>query len=161
MSPSRARHTGPAVTRRPPLHLQSASILWKRLQKASKIKGMKRAKKKTLVRRSDCAVACTLDFIGDRWTALIMRDLLRGRRHFDDFLRSPEGIATNILSARLRRCASRAWSKKRQTRPTSGGLPTGSPPTACASGIARRDRRLAPQIPSRYRDHGQHQAGEE
>jgi DNA-binding HxlR family transcriptional regulator len=87
---------------RQPLHLQSASILWKRLQKASKIKGMKRAKKNSLVRRSDCAVACTLDIIGDRWTALIIRDLLRGRRYFDDFLRSPEGIATNILSARLR-----------------------------------------------------------
>ena len=54
------------------------------------------------VRRSDCAVACTLDIIGDRWTLLIVRDLLRGRRYFDDFLRSPEGIATNILAARLR-----------------------------------------------------------
>jgi DNA-binding HxlR family transcriptional regulator len=53
-------------------------------------------------RRSDCAVACTLDIIGDRWTMLIVRDLLSGRRYFDDFLRSPEGIATNILSARLR-----------------------------------------------------------
>jgi DNA-binding HxlR family transcriptional regulator len=53
-------------------------------------------------RRSDCAVACTLDLIGDRWTMLIVRDLMRGARYFDDFLRSPEGIATNILSARLR-----------------------------------------------------------
>ena len=53
-------------------------------------------------RRSDCAVACTLDIIGDRWTLLIVRDLLRGKSHFDDFLRSPEGIATNVLAARLR-----------------------------------------------------------
>src|SRR5262245_2827807 len=53
-------------------------------------------------RRSDCAVACTLDLIGDRWTLLVVRDLLRGRRYFDEFLRSPEGIATNILAARLR-----------------------------------------------------------
>ena len=53
-------------------------------------------------RRSDCAVACTLDLLGDRWTLLIVRDLLGGKRYFDEFLNSPEGIATNILSARLR-----------------------------------------------------------
>ena len=63
---------------------------------------MRRAKKTRPVRRSDCAVACTLDIIGDRWTLLVVRDLLRGRRYFDEFLRSPEGIATNVLSARLR-----------------------------------------------------------
>ncbi len=63
---------------------------------------MKRSKTTRPVRRSDCAVACTLDIIGDRWTLLIVRDLLRGGRYFDDFLRSPEGIATNILSSRLR-----------------------------------------------------------
>jgi DNA-binding HxlR family transcriptional regulator len=53
-------------------------------------------------RRSDCAVACTLDLIGDRWTLLVVRDLLAGKRYFDEFLRSPERIATNILAARLR-----------------------------------------------------------
>jgi DNA-binding HxlR family transcriptional regulator len=63
---------------------------------------MSRTKKTKPARRSECAVACTLDIIGDRWTLLVVRDLLRGPRHFDDFLRSPEGIATNILSARLR-----------------------------------------------------------
>ena len=62
---------------------------------------MSRAKKKP-VRRSDCAVACTLDIIGDRWTLLVVRDLLRGSLYFDDFLRSPEGIATNVLAGRLR-----------------------------------------------------------
>ena len=63
---------------------------------------MRRAKTTRPVRRSDCAVACTLDIIGDRWTLLVVRDLLRGKRYFDEFLRSPEGIATNVLSARLR-----------------------------------------------------------
>src|SRR5262245_15546867 len=63
---------------------------------------MNRAKQPRPVRRSDCAVACTLDLIGDRWTLLVVRDLLRGRRYFDEFLRSPEGIATNVLAARLR-----------------------------------------------------------
>lgn len=51
--------------------------------------------------RSPCPIACTLDIIGDRWTLLVVRDLLFGKRYFDEFLASPEGIATNILSARL------------------------------------------------------------
>ncbi len=63
---------------------------------------VKRAKNIRPARRSDCAVACTLDLIGDRWTLLVVRDLLNGKRYFDDFLRSPEGIATNVLAARLR-----------------------------------------------------------
>ena len=53
--------------------------------------------------RSECPVACTLDVIGDRWTLLVIRDLFTGKRHFDEFLASPEGVATNILTARLTR----------------------------------------------------------
>jgi len=52
--------------------------------------------------RSPCPVACVLDIVGDRWTLLVIRDLLVGKQRFDEFLRSPEGIATNILSQRLR-----------------------------------------------------------
>lgn len=52
--------------------------------------------------RSPCPVAGALDIVGDRWTLLIIRDLLAGKQRFDDFLNSPEGIATNILSQRLR-----------------------------------------------------------
>jgi len=52
-------------------------------------------------RRSDCPVACTLDLVGDRWTMLIVRDLVQGKRYFAEFQSSPEKIATNILSARL------------------------------------------------------------
>ena len=53
-------------------------------------------------RRSDCPIACVLDIVGDKWTLLVIRDLALGRRHFEEFLHSPERIATNILSARLR-----------------------------------------------------------
>jgi DNA-binding HxlR family transcriptional regulator len=53
-------------------------------------------------RRSSCPVSCTLDLVGDRWTLLVVRDLLVGKTFFDDFRRSDEGIATNILSARLK-----------------------------------------------------------
>ncbi len=53
--------------------------------------------------RSACPLACTLDLLGDRWTLLVVRDLLRGHRRFGDFLASPEGIPTNILAERLKR----------------------------------------------------------
>jgi len=56
-----------------------------------------------LPRRSPCPVACLLDVVGDRWTLLIVRDLLLGRARFRDFSASPEGIPTNILSDRLER----------------------------------------------------------
>jgi DNA-binding HxlR family transcriptional regulator len=52
-------------------------------------------------RRSPCPVACTLDLIGDRWTLLIVRDLFAGKTRFAEFARSPEGVASNILSSRL------------------------------------------------------------
>ncbi len=42
-----------------------------------------------------------LDILGDKWTLLIVRDMLCGRTHFNEFCRSPERIATNILAARL------------------------------------------------------------
>ena len=52
-------------------------------------------------RRSICPVACSLDLLGDRWTLLVIRDLFAGKSRFGEFLASPEGIATNILVARL------------------------------------------------------------
>ena len=53
--------------------------------------------------RSGCPVACTLDVVGDRWSLLIVRDLLAGKSRYGDFLASAEGIPTNILAERLRR----------------------------------------------------------
>jgi DNA-binding HxlR family transcriptional regulator len=51
----------------------------------------------------DCPVARTLDVIGERWTALLLRDLLRhGPRRFQDFQASLPGVAPNTLSARLK-----------------------------------------------------------
>ncbi len=54
-----------------------------------------------LARRSPCPVACLLDIVGDRWTLLVVRDLILGRTRFGEFSASPEGIPTNILSERL------------------------------------------------------------
>ena len=54
-------------------------------------------------RRSRCPVACTLDVLGDRWSLLVVRDVMRGKRRFAEFIESPEGIPTNILAERLKR----------------------------------------------------------
>ena len=54
-------------------------------------------------RRSDCAIACTLDLVGDKWSLLVIRDLLHGKRTFGELVDSPEGIPTNILADRLAR----------------------------------------------------------
>jgi DNA-binding HxlR family transcriptional regulator len=54
--------------------------------------------------RSRCPVASVLDLVGDRWTLLVVRDLLLvGKHRFGEFLESPEGISTNILADRLAR----------------------------------------------------------
>jgi len=58
-------------------------------------------------RRSPCPIACALDLFGDRWTLLLVRDLFLGRQRFRDFVASPEGIPTNILSERLERLRQR------------------------------------------------------
>lgn len=55
-------------------------------------------------RRSGCPVNICLEVFGDRWSLLIVRDLMvRGYRTFKQFATSGEGIATNILADRLRR----------------------------------------------------------
>ena len=58
-------------------------------------------------RRSGCPVSVSLELIGDRWSLLIIRDLMvRGFRTFKEFEDAGEGVATNILSDRLRRLKS-------------------------------------------------------
>ena len=57
----------------------------------------------TRPQRSLCPVACALDVLGDRWTLLVVRDLMRGKQRFGEFLASPEGIPTNLLADRLQR----------------------------------------------------------
>src|SRR5512146_1605690 len=53
--------------------------------------------------RSACAVANSLDIVGDKWTLLVVRDLLHGKRTFGELASSPERIPTNILTERLKR----------------------------------------------------------
>ena len=56
------------------------------------------------LKRSSCPLTNTLDLIGDKWTLLIIRDMVfLKKKFFNEFLESPEGIATNILTERLKR----------------------------------------------------------
>lgn len=53
-------------------------------------------------RRSDCPIHCALNVLGDRWTLVIVRDLLfSSRATFSQLLNSPEKVATNTLATRL------------------------------------------------------------
>lgn len=63
-------------------------------------------------RRSPCPVSCSLDILGDRWTLLVIRDLMLGRSRFKEFATSPEGIPTNILSDRLERLVQHGIAEK-------------------------------------------------
>ena len=62
------------------------------------------AKKASPARRSGCPLNASVEMLGDRWSLLILRDMmLRGFRSYGELLDSYEGIATNILADRLRK----------------------------------------------------------
>ena len=53
-------------------------------------------------RKSDCPINYAMEIFGDRWTFLIVRDLMfKNKSHYNDFLQAEEKIATNILANRL------------------------------------------------------------
>src|SRR5690242_9953184 len=65
--------------------------------------------------RSACPIASALDAIGDKWTLLVVRDLLLFDRHrFGDLLAGGEAIATNILAERLARLQEAGLVERRQ-----------------------------------------------
>ena len=58
---------------------------------------------KLMFERSQCPITNGLDIFGDKWTLLIIRDLVLGKRRYQELISSPENIASNILSDRLKR----------------------------------------------------------
>ena len=58
--------------------------------------------------RSGCPICNALDIVGDKWSLLVIRDLLGGKTTFKDLMNGPEKIASNILSQRLK------WLNKHQ-----------------------------------------------
>lgn len=69
--------------------------------------------------RSGCPIATTLDIVGDRWTLVILRDMLNGKAKYSEFLTSPERITTNVLADRLLKMEAAGLIEKHpyQTRP--------------------------------------------
>jgi DNA-binding HxlR family transcriptional regulator len=69
--------------------------------------------------RSSCPIASTLDIVGDKWSLVLVRDLLTGKQRFNQFCDSPEGVPTNLLAARLRKLEAQGIVTKEpyQTRP--------------------------------------------
>ena len=65
-------------------------------------------------KRSICPVACTLDIIGDKWTLLVVRDLILGKKTYSEFQSSQEAIPTNILAERLKRLQAQGVVTKQQ-----------------------------------------------
>jgi len=58
--------------------------------------------KKKITHRSDCPISMSLDIFGDKWSLLVIRDLMfDGKKTYGEFLDSEEKIATNILADRL------------------------------------------------------------
>jgi DNA-binding HxlR family transcriptional regulator len=57
--------------------------------------------------RSSCAVASTLDLVGDKWSLLVVRDLISGSATYKELQDSPERIPTNILADRLKKLEQR------------------------------------------------------
>lgn len=70
--------------------------------------------------RSACAIANSLDLVGDKWSLLVVRDLLHGKHTYGELASSPERIPTNILADRLKRleAAGIIVSTPYQKRPT-------------------------------------------
>lgn len=65
------------------------------------------------VYRSTCPIANALDILGDKWTLLVVRDLLlAGKHRYSEFQSSPEAIPTNILAERLKRLEANGLVKK-------------------------------------------------
>jgi DNA-binding HxlR family transcriptional regulator len=64
-----------------------------------------------------CGVARALDVVGERWTLLIVRDLLLGPRRYSDLLEALPGITTNLLAKRLREMTRAGLVEKRSGRP--------------------------------------------
>jgi DNA-binding HxlR family transcriptional regulator len=89
-------------------------------------------------RRSACPIACTLDEIGDRWTLLVIRDMLFfNKQRFEEFLQSPEKISTNILANRLKRLEQVGLIMKQ---------PYGSHSQRMSYSLTERGQKLAPVL---------------
>ena len=84
-----------------------------------------------------CALARALDLVGERWTLLIVRDLLMGPKRYTDLRAGLPGIATDILTARLRTLEEAGFVRRRELPP---------PAPATVYELTEEGKRLGPAI---------------
>jgi DNA-binding HxlR family transcriptional regulator len=87
--------------------------------------------------REDCAIARSLDLLGQRWTLLIVRDLFLGPQRYTDLQAGLPGIASDILTARLRTLEDEGLVRRRELPP---------PAPASVYELTEAGRRLGPLI---------------
>jgi DNA-binding HxlR family transcriptional regulator len=68
-----------------------------------------------------CGLARALDVVGERWTLLVVRELLLGPRRYGDLLATLDGITTNLLAKRLKEMAAAGLVEKRRAEPPASG----------------------------------------
>lgn len=114
--------------------------------------------------RSDCPIACVLDVIGDKWTLIVIRDLVLGKTLFSELQAAPEGIPSNILSDRLKRLEaddiiSRTPYQTKPVRYAYGLTEKGRDLQAVLGGMIRWADKHLPQARSVEFSNRPHQAG--
>src|SRR5829696_8218104 len=67
-----------------------------------------------------CGLSYALDMVGERWTLLIVRELIAGPRRFKDLLDGLPGISTNLLAERLRSLEQQGMIRRRTLPPPAG-----------------------------------------
>ncbi|EUA91930.1 hxlR-like helix-turn-helix family protein [Mycobacterium ulcerans str. Harvey] len=87
----------------------------------------------------NCPIARGLDILGERWTLLILRELVGGPRRYGDLRAELAGIATNLLAQRLAELQERGLVDRTELPRRSGGLSTPSA-TAAGGGCCRSCR---------------------
>ena len=72
--------------------------------------------------RSPCPISNALDILGDKWTLLVIRDLLAGKTHFKEFMASPEKISSSILTVRLKQLVDEEMIEQEPSTPVPGKM---------------------------------------
>jgi len=106
-----------------------------------------------------CPIACSLGLVGERWTLLVVRELMHGPKRYTDLVDGLHGIGTNILAARLKALESAGLVERRKLPPPAGSsvyelTPTGQGLRPVLHELARFGARLMGPPPLEALDPG-------
>jgi DNA-binding HxlR family transcriptional regulator len=106
-----------------------------------------------------CPIACSLSLVGERWTLLVVRELMHGPKRYTDLVDGLHGIGTNILAARLKELEAAGLVEKRKLPPPAASTvyeltPTGQELRPVLHELARFGARLMGPPPLEALDPG-------